>query len=279
MRVITIFSEKGGMGKTTLSIMLASFLAYEKKQKVFACDFDFPGYQMLNTRENDLRLISRGIRDLVKLSEGNEFYPIRRVKGRYDGFSKDELERLVRNFATMRDSQDGYLILDFPGRFLKTDPAYVFLQKGFIDLVVFPIDTDRQSITSALNMTSIIRGNNQAPPLVSPEVKPTQEILFLWNKENRSERRGSRDWYGDWDRLFESLDIPVAGARIRDVLIARRDPDTFGFIRSTTCWPKANVAKQAPYLVSIFEEIQSRADGTWSEAEKQKIYGEQSENQ
>lgn len=67
MRVITIFSEKGGIGKTTLSIMLVSFLAYEKKQKVFACDFDFPGYQMLNTRENDLRLISCGIRDLVNL--------------------------------------------------------------------------------------------------------------------------------------------------------------------------------------------------------------------
>ena len=273
MKVVTIFNEKGGTGKTTLLSMFASWLAYEKKERVAVYDFDFPSYQLHNMRLLEEETLKRGAPDLAKLCAGNEFYPIARVKGNYTGFTQKELGTLVSQMKKVRDSYDGYLLLDFPGRFLRNDPSYAIMSAGLVDLVVFPVDTDRQSLSSALNLVSILRGKPGAP-FLEPGTKENQDVLFVWNKENRAERRGNRDWYGEWDAFLEKMGIPVAGARIRDILIARRDFGTFGFIRSTVCWPAQNIKRSAPYLEKIFEEMKARLDGQWNEKMKTATYGD-----
>lgn len=272
MKVVTIFNEKGGTGKTTLLSMFASWLAYEKKERVAVYDFDFPSYQLHNMRLLEEETLKRGASDLAKLCAGNEFYPIARVKGNYTGFTPRELGTLVSQMKKVRDSYDGYLLLDFPGRFLRNDPSYALMAAGLVDLVVFPVDTDRQSLSSALNLVSILRGKPGAP-FLEPGTKESQDVLFVWNKENRAERRGNRDWYGEWDAFLEKMDIPVACARIRDILIARRDFGTFGFIRSTVCWPAQNINRSAPYLEKIFEEMKARLDGQWNKKKKNELYG------
>jgi hypothetical protein len=54
--------------------------------------------------------------------------------------------------------------------------------------------------------------------------------------------------------------LNVANERIRELLLARRDANSPGFIRSTLCFPMTNILRAAPYLPALFEEIVSAAN-------------------
>ena len=79
MKRITFFNEKGGTGKTTFNALFASWLAYEKGKRVFVQDFDYPNYQLLNIRKNEVDLMARDPRfaSLVTATP----YPIGKVSG------------------------------------------------------------------------------------------------------------------------------------------------------------------------------------------------------
>ncbi|MBR6881741.1 MAG: ParA family protein [Bacteroidales bacterium] len=255
MKIITFFSEKGGVGKTTFSSMFASWLAYAKKEKVYVFDFDFPGYQMTNMRNRDLGTFEKGDNQLAQLASGNDFFQIAQIPGDYKGYKDAHLQDIAEKISGMK-KLDGYAVMDFPGRFLKCDPAYYLIKVGLIDLIVFPITTDIQSISSALNLTNIIRNPKSIPG------GKDQSILYMWNMETANERKGKKDWYATYDHLFESMNIPVASFRMRDIEILRRDPPTFGFVRNTLCWPEVNVKMRCPYVEDLFSEIKQTLDET-----------------
>ena len=254
MRTITFFSEKGGVGKTTMTTLFSSWLAYNQKAKVTAIDFDFPSYHLAKIRQNDMSLIANpNFAQYAKMTEGNVFYPVIPCKGS-SSYSASDLASINNWVRSMRNQNpEGYLVMDFPGRFLTDDPVRHLASAGLLDMVVYIADSDRQSRASVYMVNSVLREFGQ-------------KTLVLWNRETRSERIGRRDWYTDAEKSFAMMDITVMSTRIRDIPIVRRDGDTFGFVRSTLCWPEQNVQKSCPYIVDIFSEIKARLDGTWKPA-------------
>lgn len=278
MKTLSFYNEKGGTGKTTLTALFCSWLAYQEKEPVIALDLDFPSFQLDAMRQNDIKVYSElaktsPLSPVVRLCQENEPFRLGKINEKNSMFTQADLASIGRTLTQMRE-QPGYLLLDFPGRYFGGDAqgqgedAISFLSRnGLIDLVVFPIDSDRQSIASALEISHRIRKAAQ-------EAGRTQEVLFLWNREAQKERKGSRDWYSDSEKVFAKMGIPVVGDRIHDVLIARRDIGTFGFIRNTLCWPRQNVAKACSNIENIFREVRARLDGTWTEEMRKEIYGE-----
>ena len=269
MKVVTIFNEKGGTGKTTITALFASWLAYHKNENVFALDFDYPSYHLTNMRERDNQLLVPENLNFIRAVAGRPPFGMGKAPGK-GHYSEADLEKIAKYVRKMRDGSDGYLLLDFPGHFLPGDPVYHLAYAGLLDMMVFPIDSDRQSRASASLLVQMLR----TPEFCRSAGKPGgQRMVVLWNRETGAERKGKRDWYGDGDALFRSLGVPVAGVRVRELLIARRDPNTYGFIRSTRCWPEVNIRRQAPWLNPLFEELKARADGTWNEKMRSRIYG------
>lgn len=270
-KAITFFNEKGGTGKTTLTALCANWLAYKKHEKVYVFDFDFPMYQLYNLRENDKAIIrDHPVSTLSVLSAANRehIYPIGKAAAQ-NSFSTKELESIAASIRKqMEKAGDAYFLFDFPGRYIPNDPVHYLSKKGLIDLVVFPIDSDRQSRASALRTYHEMQKVSETGG---------QKALFLWNRESQKERSGRKDWYSGADELFNRMGIDVAGARIRDIIIARRDASTFGFIRNTMCWPEFNIRKACGYIENIFEEVILRADGKWDDAQKERIYGKNDE--
>ncbi len=248
MRTITFFNEKGGTGKTTFTVMMASWLAYAQGCPVAVYDCDYPSYHLWNMRRWEVGYVqSEPLSPVARMAAVSRPYPVARALGR-DTFTPAELEAVASGVRAARG--DGYMLLDFPGRFLPNDPVTYLARQRLLDLIVFPIDTDVQSRSSALEVASRLRRLN-----------PGQAMAAVWNREAPAERRGRRDWYTGPTAAMEAAGIPVFGTRMRDVLIARRAPSTFGFIRSTLCWPSQNVAKACPYVEALFTEIRERADG------------------
>lgn len=278
MKTLSFYNEKGGTGKTTLTALFCSWLAYNQKERVVALDLDFPSFQLDAMRQNDLKVYADLAKNnptspVVRLCAENEPFPLGKINEKNSMFTQGDLVSIGNTLSKMREGA-GYMLLDFPGRYFGGDEqgrgedAISFLSRnGMIDLVVFPIDSDRQSIASALEISYRIRK-------AAKEGGRGQEILFLWNREAQKERSGKRDWYSESEKTFASMGIPVAGDRVHEVLIARRDIGTFGFIRNTLCWPKQNISKACPNIENIFREVKSRVDGTWTESMKEENYGE-----
>lgn len=258
MKRITFFNEKGGTGKTLFNMLFASWLAYEKGQRVMVQDFDYPSYQFFKTRQHELELI-KSDPNFAKMVVSDP-YPLGRVFGK-EAFTREELLAIIEQVRSQSNGE-GYYIMDFPGRFLPNDPVHALAMAGLIDFCIFPVDTDRQSRSSALFVNSVL--NN--PKILARCGKTFQETMVLWNRETSQERRGSRDFYALADETFKSIGIPVCSTRCREILSFRRDGDVFGFFRSTVCYPKINIKRTAPWLEDIFEEILARINGTWEEA-------------
>ena len=72
-KIISVVGEKGGIGKTTLNIILASDLFYAKGKKVVLLDLDNPQYSIYNKRQRELESLDEEERQSIEL------YPIEPV--------------------------------------------------------------------------------------------------------------------------------------------------------------------------------------------------------
>lgn len=257
MKVVVFFNEKGGTGKTFFTSMFACWLAYKKKEKVVVYDCDFPNYQLFQMRQRNKEAVRSGNQNICRFLGDGEFFKVGKFAGK-EAFSPSELDALLKHLLTVsRGGGDGYLLLDLPGRFLASDPAYMFSYAGAIDTVVIPVDSDIQSRSSALYLCAQMR----SPEFKKRSGKPEgQDIMVFWNKEASKERSGTVDWYTAAEADFKMMGVKVAKTRVREFLTARRDAPTFGFVRNTVCWPQQNIDRACGYIEILFEEIKEHID-------------------
>lgn len=97
--IISLFSQKGGVGKSTCTILLANCLHYHYKKKVALVDADFPQNSIAKRRDKELRLLQQNDRLKTvfdKVNQDRPPYPIiktnllscpteiEKLKGEYD---------------------------------------------------------------------------------------------------------------------------------------------------------------------------------------------------
>lgn len=267
MKVITIFSGKGGVGKTTMSILFASWLKYFMNERVIAFDFETPESRMLAKRTSDLDLLkmqSSRLKDLV--GGNNDFYNIGAIKARRpEGYTDQELEAIANGLQKAKDSGPGYIICDFPGRFEKREAIFHLACRGLIDLMCFPIEPEEQSVTSLFVINQIL-GRPDFFINLPPDHK--QEILCFWNKVTRNDNRSKQDIIPKYEKMLNTMSIPISPTRINFVDTVKRNSSAAVFVTTTVCYPRANVIKAfparegetKPYIENLFQEIKDRVD-------------------
>lgn len=271
MKLITIFSGKGGVGKTSMSILLASWLKYELHERVIVYDFESPEPRLLNKRNYDISLLQNKNQVLTELSKGNDFYPIGRIPAYPQGYSEAALMRIVDGIEQSKATGDGYIICDFPGRFEAREAIYSIASRGLIDLIAFPIQQEDQSIASMLAICKILR---QPGFIEGTSNKDSQDILCFWNMITRNDTRSKIDNLGKYEVLFKAMNIPVSRTRVRYTDTVKRNSSAPVFVTTTVCYPKQFMLRafppeekgsDKPYIEALFQEIKDRVDGTWED--------------
>ena len=82
---VAISTQKGGAGKTTLTVLVASYLHYVKGYNVAVVDCDFPQYSIHDMRKRDMKAVMED--------------------GHYKVMAYEQLKRLKKNPYTIRCSR------------------------------------------------------------------------------------------------------------------------------------------------------------------------------
>lgn len=156
MKTITFFNEKGGVGKSTISIIYASWLKYRHGIKVGVADFN---YRLEMFRKNELDMM----RETMNIEDVNEklekAWPL-------ISYSKKDENHLRRNGALMpaakwleTQMKKGELkdldviVCDFPGSYENGYNECMVMK--YLGLVVIPIFKEKMSILCAMNTDSL----------------------------------------------------------------------------------------------------------------------------
>ena len=235
MKVISFFSAKGGTGKTTFNVMLASYIKYRLGKRVMILDFDYPEHNLAFMRQRDLKYLE---------SEGipyreEDFYPIEPIN-KYAALDLDWLTGMIGSLSGSLD----YLILDFPGSFATGDAVCELLPEGLIDLMILPVELDAMIIASMKSLARILRENGQ------------RTVLFF-NRVSGREPKAAYSRVRDW---FAEDGSVISENYVKQSVSMKKEMDEVAHVRSTVGFPTAYANKRNPGIVKLFEEVLENAD-------------------
>lgn len=211
MKTISFFSAKGGTGKTTFNLLLASWLKYKKGKRVTVLDLDSPEFNLFYTRKREEQYLQeQGI-----ILPDDWFYPI------YDLACSDRtgLQDALKRYAASSLDTD-YMILDFGGAFGADDPVLEFVQCHHIDLVVIPLELDGMILASGKSLASVFQ-------------QLGQKTLLFFNKVHGREKP---ELYADLEKWLTDPGLPVSKHRIKNTVKMRWDSDNGGQLPALHGW-------------------------------------------
>ncbi len=230
MFVLSFFSAKGGTGKTTFNMSMASYLKYVLERRVLVLDADPPEHSLYNSRERELAYRKEhGCIDESKL------YPIWKVQNtRPDG-----IDALAGKLSALESGFD-FVLVDFPGSLNQDDAIWRFAKKHILDLLVIPVDLDPMALASAIQLAEVFKQTGQ-------------KVLVFFN---RVHGKIPAEKYDAIEDVFRRRGIDVSHHRIRQALAMSRDSGgTLSYLRSTIDFPIKTVRELNPQMTDLFKEV------------------------
>ena len=216
------YTQKGGAGKSTMTILVASYLHYVKNYNVAVIDCDTPQASICDLREHEIKVINENayFKSLAYnhfLNLGKKSYPIIRSNA---GDALDEAERLMREEAVKPD----IIFFDLPGTLKSNDVIKTLSQ---MDYIFTPISADRLDMESSLQFVTLFNEN-----LITTGIAKTKGLHLFWTKVDGREKN---DLYGMYESIMEEMNISIMKTRLPDSKRFRKEMlgDRKNIFRST----------------------------------------------
>lgn len=216
------YTQKGGAGKSTMTILVASYLHYVKNYNVAVIDCDTPQASICDLREHEIKVINENayFKSLAYnhfLNLGKKSYPIIRSNA---GDALDEAERLMRGEAVKPD----IIFFDLPGTLKSNDVIKTLSQ---MDYIFTPISADRLDMESSLQFVTLFNEN-----LITTGIAKTKGLHLFWTKVDGREKN---ELYGMYESIMEEMNISIMKTRLPDSKRFRKEMlgDRKNIFRST----------------------------------------------
>lgn len=216
------YTQKGGAGKSTMTILVASYLHYVKNYNVAVIDCDTPQASICDLREHEIKVINENayFKSLAYnhfLNLGKKSYPIIRSNA---GDALDEAERLMREEAVKPD----IIFFDLPGTLKSNDVIKTLSQ---MDYIFTPISADRLDMESSLQFVTLFNEN-----LITTGIAKTKGLHLFWTKVDGREKN---ELYGMYESIMEEMNISIMKTRLPDSKRFRKEMlgDRKSIFRST----------------------------------------------
>lgn len=199
---------KGGAGKTTLTVTVASYLYYCKGLKVLVVDCDYPQYSIDEMRKREKMLL-----DLSPSFKKTFSDTLVRTKLKPFPVLVCPPEEAMSKVKELVESGDDIDIVffDLPGT---VNNRGVVTVANCMDMIVVPISADKVVLESSLAYALKLQ------EWLTTGKSQLKGVHMLWNMTDAREKT---DLYDRYEKLFDELGLPTLSTKVPDTKKYRRE--------------------------------------------------------
>lgn len=207
--LVAFSTQKGGAGKTTLTVLVASYMHYVKGLNVAVVDCDFPQFSIKDMRERDLKNIEQNERSKIAAFEQfkrlqKRAYPVLESR-------PEDAGKVAEQLSTAGTSPLDIIFFDLLGTVYNTG---IINTIATMDYIFCPIAADRVVMQSSLQFASMVNDH-----LISSGKSNIKGLYLLWNLVDGREKT-------DLYRIYETVAAEMGVSILKTVL-----PDSKRFRR------------------------------------------------
>ena len=207
---VAFATQKGGIGKSTITALAASCLHNEQGYNVAVMDCDDPQHSIHGLREREMKLIDESL--YFKALACDHFRKIR--KNAYPVIASNALDALddAEKMLVEEAVKPDIVFFDMPGT-LKSKGVVKTLSQ--MDYIFAPMSADRLVVESTLQFAVMFRDN-----LMTTGRAKTKGLYLFWTMVDGREKNDLYDLYED---VIAEMGLPVLSTRLPDSKKFRRN--------------------------------------------------------
>lgn len=202
VKYVAFSTQKGGAGKTTLTVLMASYLHYVKGYNVAVIDCDYPQHSIAEMRERDFKMCEND--EYYKGMLYEQFVRLEQKKA-YPVIESSTKEALNDADELCEQGEYDYVFFDLPGTMNNRD---LILALASMDYIIAPIAADRVVMESTLNYMIVVRDN-----IANTGKSNIKAMYLLWNMVDGREKS---ELYEVYEGVIKELEFTTLKTFIPD---------------------------------------------------------------
>lgn len=242
---IAFSTQKGGVGKTTFTVLAASYLHYLKGYNVAVVDCDYPQYSINMMRDRDIELLetNAALHELAM----EQFSKIDKDAYSILCTSPEKCMTSIPKLLEKSDVEYDFIFFDLPGSMNNPAVLEILSQMHYI---FTPIAADRISLESTLAFAKVVKA------LIVDEPKtPCKGIHLFWNMLDGREKT---NLYANYEQIIKGLGLPILKTFVPNTTKYKKEgADDGAILFRSTIFPASRVLLKGSRLPELIDEILS----------------------
>ncbi|MBT2623732.1 ParA family protein [Chryseobacterium sp. ISL-6] len=210
---IAFSSQKGGVGKSTFTTILASSLHYVFGYNVAVFDCDYPQHSISQMRQRDLKAVMQN--EILKKIAYKQFTTINKKAYPIIQCRSDEALKEAERFLETSPVHLDVLFFDLPGT---VNTSGLLNTLAGMHHIFSPITADRVVIESTLAFTDVLTN-----VLIKNGHTSIETIRLFWNQVDAREKSPLYEFY---EKIIAGLGLTLMETSITDSKRFRKESET-----------------------------------------------------
>lgn len=239
----SICNQKGGVGKSTLTVFVASWLHYVLGRNVLVVDCDYPQWSIHAQRERELHVLERS--EYYKLMLLRQFRQNNRKLWPVVRSTPQEAVHTATEFIRQEGYAADQVLYDLPGT-VGTEGVLSLISE--MDYLFIPLKADKMVVESSLHFARNLRQS------IGRAGVRLREVYLFWTMVDKRERT---NLYSRYNELIERLELKILHSQIAYRAKFNREllPDGTGIGRSTILAAERSFARDAGIETFVLEML------------------------
>ena len=240
-KYVAFSTQKGGAGKTTLTVLTASYLHYVKGYNVAVIDCDYPQHSIVEMRERDLKMALED--DHYKQLAYEQF--TRLDKKAYPVIDSSTKEAIADAEHLLPQGDFDFIFFDLPGTINDEGLIHTLAR---MDYIITPISADRVVLESTLNYVMVVRDH-----IIQSAQSDIKGLFLLWNMVDGREKS---ELYEVYEAVMRELGLSVMKTFLPDTKRFRREQSVSGrSVFRSTLFPADRLLVRGSNLDILVDEL------------------------
>jgi cellulose biosynthesis protein BcsQ len=231
-KFIAFSSQKGGVGKSTFTTLVASIMHYRLGYNVAVFDADFPQHNLIKMKSRDLAMVMEN--EYLKKLAYKQFTTISKKAYPIIQHKAESVLEAAQEFLNTSDIPIDVLFFDLPGTV--NTPGILKALAGMHHIFT-PITADRLVMESTLIFTQLLQD-----VIMKKGATSIETINLFWNQVDGRE---STPLYKVYNQLIDHLGLSLMQSQIKNSTRFRKESEEHSktVFRSTVMPPDERLMK------------------------------------